>query len=90
MPFFTVRAAQCLASLFLGMHTISGCRIFLSELELRRSRIAELEKELQSVMAEKKTRQEQGKSVDELDIRLEELERRKHSLVEQLQDRWSA
>jgi hypothetical protein len=62
----------------------------LSELEQTRNEIAELERELQSLLAEKKERQEQGRPTDELEDRLEELERRKHSLVEQLQDRWSA
>ncbi len=62
----------------------------MSEIERRRGRIAEIDKELQSVIAERKERQEQRKSVDELDEKIEELERRKHSLVEQLQDAWSA
>ena len=53
-------------------------------------RIAEFEKEIDVLMKEKKDRMERGKSVDDLDARIEDLERRKHELVEQLQDVWSS
>lgn len=59
-------------------------------LEQRRMRIAEFEKEIDVLMKEKKDRMERGKSVDDLDARIEDLERRKHELVEQLQDVWSS
>jgi polyhydroxyalkanoate synthesis regulator phasin len=53
-------------------------------------RIAELEKEIDTLMTEKRERTERGKPVDDLETRIEELERRKHDLVEQLQDVWSS
>lgn len=59
-------------------------------LEQRRMRIAELEKEIETLMTEKRERMERGKPVDDLETRVEELERRKHELVEQLQDVWSS
>ncbi len=59
-------------------------------LEQRRMRIAELEKEIETLMTEKRERMERGKTVDDLETRIEELERRKHDLVEQLQDVWSS
>jgi hypothetical protein len=58
--------------------------------QTRRNRIAEIEKELQVLMAEKKEKLAQGKSVDELDQRQEELERQKDQLVSALQDTWSS
>ena len=59
-------------------------------LEQRRMRIAEFEKEIDVLMKEKKDKMERGKSVDDIDARIEDLERRKHELVEQLQDVWSS
>ena len=58
--------------------------------QTRRNRIAEIEKEIQTLMAEKKEKLAQGKSVDEIDQKQEELERQKDQLVEALQDTWSS
>jgi predicted transcriptional regulator len=58
--------------------------------EGRRIRIAELNKELGSLLAEKAKRQLRGKSVDDLEKKQEELEQQKHQLVEEIQDTWSS
>ena len=58
--------------------------------ENQRTRIAEINLELESIEAEKAKRQSKGKSIEDLERKQEELERLKHELVEQIADIWSS
>ena len=58
--------------------------------ESQRTRIIEINQELELIEAEKTKRQSKGKSIDDLEKRQEQLERLKHELVEQIADIWSS
>ena len=58
--------------------------------ESQRTRIEEINKELESLEYEKAKKQAAGKSITALEKRQEELERQKHELVEQIADIWSS
>ena len=58
--------------------------------ENQRTRIEEINKELESLEFEKAKKPAAGKSTIELEKRQEELERQKHELVEQIADIWSS
>jgi uncharacterized protein YceH (UPF0502 family) len=52
--------------------------------------MAELDVEIAKLQHEMNERQAKGKPVDDLEKRLEELERQKHDLVERIEALWSA
>jgi chromosome segregation ATPase len=58
--------------------------------EQNRTRMAELNVEIERLQHEINERQAKGKPVDALEKRLEELKAQKHDLVERIEALWSA
>ena len=58
--------------------------------EKYRMRIAELNTEIEKIHREMNEKQSKGKPVHDLEKRLDQLEREKHDLVEQIEALWSA
>jgi len=58
--------------------------------EQNRARMAEVNMEIDRLQHEINERQANGKPTQELEKRLEELEREKHELVERIEALWSA
>jgi tRNA uridine 5-carbamoylmethylation protein Kti12 len=58
--------------------------------EQNRARMAEVNVEIDRLQHEIKERQSKGKPTQDLEKRLEQLEREKHELVERIEALWSA